>query len=224
MKNNQQKVKDNSFAEEATGLHMRTFRSLSLSFWSSVFGPRSLVFCLFSFIILFSSCGGDDLKKVSSIAANKVTLTKDRTYGVEIVYSDSAKVKAKGYAPILDKVTPSAGAAYSEMPKGVKIYFLDDFLKSKGTITSNYAINKEGEKITIFRKNVVVVTDNMTFTTEELTWDENKRLYTSPAGTVTTKDGNVLNGTSFSAPQDFSTYSITMPSGQGYVDNGKLPQ
>nr|WP_246076949.1 hypothetical protein [Pedobacter helvus] len=181
------------------------------------------VFLLFTFTFLLSSCEGDDLKKVSAIDAKKVALTKDRTYGVEVVYSDSAKVKAKGYAPILDKVTPSAGAVYSEMPKGVKIYFLDDFLKTKGSITSDYAINKETEKITIFRKNVVVVTDNMTFTTEELTWDQNKQLYTSPAGTVTTKDGNILNGTSFSAPQDFSTYSITMPSGQANVENGKLP-
>ncbi len=189
---------------------------------TSDFGLQTIFFSLFTFCFLLSSCGGDDLKKVSSIAANKVTLSKDRTYGVEVIYSDSAKVKAKGYAPILDKVTPSAGAIYSEMPKGVKIYFYDEFLRSKGSITSNYAINKETERITIFRKNVVVVTDNMTFTTEELTWDENKRMYFSPAGTVTTKDGNILNGTSFSAPQDFSTYSITMPSGHANVENGKL--
>ncbi|SOD19706.1 LPS export ABC transporter periplasmic protein LptC [Pedobacter xixiisoli] len=178
---------------------------------------------LFIFCFLLSSCGEDDLKKVPAISANKVTLTKDRTYGAEVIYSDSAKVKAKGYAPILDKVTPSTGAIYMEMPKGVKIYFLDEFLKNKGTITSDYAINKETERITIFKKNVVVVTDNMTFTTEELTWNENTKMYNSPSGVVTTKDGNVLNGTSFSAPQDFSTYSITMPSGTANVENGKLP-
>lgn len=183
----------------------------------------SLSFLLSALSFLFSSCGEDDLKKVSAISTNKVTLSKDRTYGAEVIYSDSAKVKAKGYAPILDKVTPSTGAGYMEMPKGVKIYFLDDFLKNKGTITSDYAINKETEKITIFRKNVVVVTDNMTFTTEELIWNENTKMYNSPSGTVTTKDGNILNGTSFSAPQDFSTYSITMPSGQANVENGKLP-
>lgn len=182
-----------------------------------------LLLALCSLLFLFSSCGGDDLKKVSSIAANKVTLSKDRTYGAEVIYSDSAKVKAKGYAPIFDKVTPSAGAIYSEMPKGVKIYFYDELLRTKGSITSDYAINKETERITIFKKNVVVVTDNMTFTTEELTWDENKREYRSPAGTVTTKDGNVLTGTSFTAPQDFSTYSITLPSAEAYIENGKLP-
>jgi len=173
--------------------------------------------------LLLSACEGDDLKKVSSIAANKITLSRERTYGVEIIYSDSAKVKAKGYAPILDKVTPSAGANYSEMPKGVTIYFYDEFMKTKGSITSGYAINKETERITIFRKNVVVVTDNMTFNTEELIWNENTKMYNSPTGTVTTKDGNVLRGTSFSAPQDFSTYSITLPSADAYIENGKLP-
>jgi len=182
-----------------------------------------LLLALCPLLFILSSCGGDDLKKVSSIAANKVTLSKDRTYGAEVIYSDSAKVKAKGYAPIFDKVTPSAGAIYSEMPKGVKIYFYDELLRTKGSITSDYAINKETERITIFKKNVVVVTDNMTFTTEELTWDENKREYRSPAGTVTTKDGNVLTGTSFTAPQDFSTYSITLPSAEAYIENGKLP-
>lgn len=182
-----------------------------------------LYFLFFTFCFLISACEGDDLKKVSAIAANKITLSRERTYGVEIIYSDSARVKAKGYAPILDKITPSAGANYSEMPKGVKIYFYDDFLKTKGSITSGYAINKETERITIFRKNVVVVTDNMTFNTEELIWNENTKMYNSPAGTVTTKDGNVLRGTSFSAPQDFSTYNITLPSADAYIENGKLP-
>lgn len=207
-------------------------RTLAFRLRSLVFNLRTLdirpqTFLTFSLLsalcFLLSACGGDDLKKVSAIAANKITLSKDRTYGVEVIYSDSAKVKAKGYAPILDKVTPSQGAIYNEMPKGVKIYFYDDELKSKGTITSDYAINKESERITIFRKNVVVVTDNMTFTTEELIWDENKREYRSPEGTVTTKDGDILKGTSFTAPQDFSTYSITLPSAEANVKNEMLP-
>lgn len=181
------------------------------------------IYYLFPLLFLLAACDGDDLKKVSSIAANKITLSKDRTYGVEVIYSDSAKVKAKAYAPILDKVTPSSGAMYSEMPKGVKVYFYDEFLKTKGSITSDYAISKETEKITIFKKNVVVVSDNMTFTTEELIWDENKKMYFSPEGTILTKDGNKVTGTSFSAPQDFSTYSITLPSAEGYLKEGMAP-
>lgn len=191
-----------------------------------VFDFRSLVssvFQLLVFSLLLSSCGGDDLKKVPSIATNKITLNKDRTYGVEVVYSDSAKVKAKGVAPVLDKVSPSQGAVYNEMPQGVTIYFYDDEMKVKGSIKSDYAINKETEKLTVFKKNVVVVSDNMTFATEELTWDENTKMYSSPTGTITTKQGDIITGTSFSAPQDFSTYSIVRPSAETYLRNEIMP-
>lgn len=183
----------------------------------------SLNFILIGFILVFFSCNSDDLKNAPSISSKKITLSKDRSYGVDIIYSDSAKVKAKGFAPILDKVTPSNGGSYSEMPSGVKIEFFNEFLKSSGTITSGYAINKETEKITIFRKNVIVVNDQITFKTEELIWDENKRMYFSPYGTVTTKDGDIITGTEFSAPQDFSTYQIIQASGSTYI-KGDLTQ
>ncbi len=168
-------------------------------------------------MIFFSSCGEDDLKNAAAISSKKITLTKDRSYGVEVIYSDSALVKAKGYAPIYDKVTPSQGTKYNEMPEGVKIEFFDPYLQVTGNITSKYAINNETDQITIFRKNVVVINDQMTFTTEELTWDEKKRLFYSPNGTVVSKDGTVFTGAQFSAPQDFSTYTIVKGAGETYV-------
>lgn len=174
-------------------------------------------------VVSFSSCNGDELKNTATISAKKITLSKDRSIDVDVIYSDSAYVKAKGFAPVLDKVTPSVGAIYNEMPKGVKIEFFDKFFKKTGTITSNYAIQKQTEKITIFRKNVIVVSDNITFTTEELTWDENKRMYYSPYGTVTTKDGGVITGTEFFAPQDFSTYEIIDAAGTTSI-KGNLTQ
>ncbi|TKC13300.1 hypothetical protein FA048_05380 [Pedobacter polaris] len=174
-------------------------------------------------LLMYSSCTDDDLKNTATISSKKITLSKDRSYGVDVTYSDSAHVKAIGFAPVLDKVTPSVGAIYNEMPKGVKIEFFDEFMKKTGTITSNYAIQKTTEKITIFRKNVVVVNDKITFTTEELTWDENKKMYFSPYGTVTTKDGDVITGTEFYAPQDFSTYKIIQAAGTTSI-KGDLTQ
>jgi len=175
-------------------------------------------------VALLASCTDDDLKNANSVSSKKITLTKDRTLDADLTYSDSALVKAKGFAPVLDQVTPSYGAKYSEMPKGVKIQFYDQYLQETGTITSDYAIHKETEKITIFRKNVVVVNDQITFRTEELTWDENKREYFSPAGTVIKKsDGSILNGTEFRAPQDFSTYYIKEATGDTYVKGDITP-
>ncbi|WP_228098856.1 LPS export ABC transporter periplasmic protein LptC [Pedobacter sp. MC2016-24] len=178
---------------------------------------QGIAICLVQ--LLLSSCGDDDLKKVEVI--KKISLNVDRTKGVEIIYSDSAKVKAKGYAPVLDKVTPSSGSPYQEMPNGVKIQFLDEFQKITGTITSDYAIMKETEKLIIFKRNVVVVNQTMTFNTEELIWDQNKQMFFSPKGIVTNPDGSFADAVNFSAPQNFSTYSTGSGNGEAFI-NGKL--
>lgn len=163
--------------------------------------------------IFLTSCGDDDLKKANSVAVNKITFTRDRTIGVEVVYSDSARVKAKGSAPIMDKVTPSEGAVYQEMPKGVTI----DFFNPNGTIDGNlvceYAIRKDQDKKTEFRKNVVVKNNKGdTFSSQELIWDEIKKIfYSTQRVYVKGADGSVGEGINFEAPQDFSTY--TMESG-----------
>ena len=186
-------------------------------------GIKSSFSIFFLGLIFLASCTDDDLKNASSISLKNVTLTKDRTIGADVTYSDSGFVKAKGIAPILDKIIAKNGGINNEMPKGVKIEFFDKYLRVTGTITSDYAINKESERITVFKKNVIVINDIITFKTEELIWDENKMMYFSPAGQVTKKDGSVLNGTSFSAPQDFSTYVITAAAGSTYV-KGNLTQ
>lgn len=174
-----------------------------------------LMFCIVQLSLI--SCGDDDLKKAAKLG-KKVSLDTNRTMGVEIIYSDSAKVKAKGYAPVLDKITPVNGAIFQEMPKGVKIEFLDETMKITGSITSDYAIMKQTEKLTIFKKNVVVVNQTLTFNTEELTWDENKQMFFSPKGIVTKPDGSFANAVNFSAPQDFSYYNAGSGYGETYVE------
>ena len=167
--------------------------------------------------VIFSSCNDDDLKKAAAISASKVTFTRDRSHGVEVIYSDSAKVKAKGYAPILDKMNPKNGNVYQEMPKGVNIDFYGDLQVKTGSISSDYAIMKDTEQMTIFRKNVVVVTESMTFTTEELTWDQKKKMFFSPKGIVKRPDGSFVDAINFSAPQDFSTTTFEQGFAETYI-------
>ncbi|MNK07544.1 hypothetical protein D3C87_254590 [compost metagenome] len=179
-----------------------------------------MVFCIAMLCVVqlsLSSCGDDDLKKVAKLS-KKVSLDTNRTIGVDIIYSDSAKVKAKGFAPVLDKITPSSGAMFQEMPKGVKIQFLDEKQNITGSITSDYAIMKETEKLIIFKRNVVVVNQTLTFNTEELTWDQNKQMFFSPKGIVTRPDGSFANAVNFSAPQDFSYYTAGSGYGQTYIE------
>jgi len=188
--------------------------------WRSII--NSIVILSFSQVFL-SSCNDDDLKKAAEISASKVTLTRDRSLGVEVIYSDSARVKAKGFAPVLDKMTPKDGKIYQEMPKGVSIDFYGDQLTKTGSIKSDYAIMRETEQLTIFKKNVVVVTESMTFHTDELTWDQKAKKFFSPKGIVKRPDGSFVNAINFSAPQDFSTTTFEQGFAETYI-KGDLSQ
>lgn len=179
---------------------------------------RSVILGLLS-LCLFS-CAEDDLKKAPKLGKN-IVLNRDRTTKVDIIYSDSAKVKAQGFAPVLDKVTEANGTVYQEMPKGVKINFIDEVTTNiKGSITSDYAIMRDTEKTATFKRNVVVVNENLTFNTEELVWDQNKRMFFSPKGIITKPDGTVLDASNFSATEDFSLINWSDGTGETYVPKG----
>ena len=182
---------------------------------------------IFLLPVIMVSCGDDDLKKASPINNQKLLLNRDRTIGVEIIYSDSARVKAKGNAPIMDKVTTQNGSTYQEMIKGVKIDFFNVNKPGEidGTLICDYAIRKEQEQKTFFRKNVIVKNaKGDTFSSEELIWDEAKKLfYSKQKVVVKTIDGNILEGVDFEAPQDFSTYTFNQGTGQAVLKDAIVP-
>lgn len=178
-------------------------------------------FALCSTMLLLFSCTGDSLKNVEAISNKKLALNRDRTLGASIIYSDSAVVKARGSAPILDRVTEKTGAIYQEMPEGVKIDFYEKEAL-KGSIQSEYAIRREVEKMTVFRKNVEVTFPDGKFACQELTWDENKKEYRSPSGIYTKSDGTVLNATNFVASQDFNEITMSKATAEIYTKDGKL--
>ena len=189
-------------------------------------GKTFLYGFLFWLPLFLASCGDDDLKKANAVKNQKIILNRDRTLGVEIIYSDSARVKAKGNAPMMDKVTPSNGGEYQEMVKGVKIDFFNvQTGEIDGTLISDYAIRRSQEQKTIFRKNVIVKNvKGDTFSSEELIWDEAKKIfYSKQKVTVKTIDGNVLDGVDFQAPQDFSTYTFNSATGQAVMKDAIAP-
>lgn len=175
--------------------------------------------------LLIASCGNDDLKNVNTVSSKKISFSRERTLGAEIIYSDSAVVKARGTAPILDKITPSTGGAYQEMIKGVKIDFFNPQGKLDGTLTADYAIKKDAEQITTFKKNVVVKNaEGSTFSSQELIWDETKKIfYSSDFVDIKGVDGSSTRAKGFKAPEDFSTYEMGAGSAELNTKEGLLP-
>ena len=168
-------------------------------------------FCIIFCAFLLTGCE-NDLKDVERISARNASIPVDKSYGVEIIYSDSAKVKARMLTPELHHY--NTDKPYYEMPKGVTLIVLDEDLEEKSRVTADYAISRENEKIVELKRNVVVVNkEGKTFKSEELFWDQNKkRFYSNQLVSIITKT-DVINGTSFWANENFSYYEFDQGTG-----------
>lgn len=173
-------------------------------------GFRLLFYGLLTLLGVFAACQ-NDLSKVKEIEMKQkedIEVTKQ----AEIIYSDSAHVKAKLTTPIL--YHHKSNNPYYEMPKGIKVIFFDKDLKQTSTVVSDYAIRKENQKIVELKKNVVATNaEGKTFKSDELIWDENlKRFYSNKLVTINT-GGNLITGPGFWSNEDFSYYEIRQGSG-----------
>jgi len=185
--------------------------------WLYSFLPTILI------AILFSACE-NDLKKVREISAKEFNNPVDSSMGVDITYSDSARVKATLQTPLLLDFK-STGKPYHEMPKGVKITFFDKSLKPSGTIVSDYAITSNNDKVITLTKNVILKsTAGDTFTSEEMVWDQNTRLlYTNKPWEWHKADGTDLNGTKFESNETFTKWNNVGANGIIQMHDGIKP-
>lgn len=181
---------------------------------------RSWAFACLLISISLLSCE-NDLRDVEKISADNSLLPVDKSYGVEVIYSDSAIVKAKMLAPQVDRYKDKK---YDEMIKGVTLIFYDENQKETSRIVSDYAIRREGEGLVELRKNVVATNiKGDVYKSDELIWDEKqKKFYSNKMVQVTQKNGNVLFGTGFESDETFKKSRIfnatgNFPSGAGLM-------
>ena len=148
--------------------------------------------------------------------------TVDISTGVEIIYSDSAVVKAKITTPEL--LHFKTDRPYDEMKKGVKAIFFDQNQQETSNIIADYAIRREHENIVELRKNVVATNkDGKIFKSDELIWDNNQhRFYSTKLVTIITPNQTVY-GTEFWANDKFTYYEIKQSTGNFDVSNKQIP-
>jgi LPS export ABC transporter protein LptC len=133
----------------------------------------------------------------------------------ETLYYDSSKLTAKVESDLLlrfsDKITKDP---YMEFPKGIFVQFYDSLKNVRASVRSKYAIYHETKKLWEARKDVVVVsTDGKQLNTEQLFWDQNKKIiYSDKFCRVTTPNAS-LTGNKFTAVEDFSSYELSQVQG-----------
>jgi LPS export ABC transporter protein LptC len=198
--------------------------------------------------VLLSSCT-NDLKKIQEISQKLVNSPADTTRGVDILYSDSAHVKAHILAPLMleyepagqtqtkpstNNTTTTAGTTHTAttdntsrkvMPKGVKIIFYDKDLREEGNIIADTAYYFETQKLIEMRKNVVLTSaKGDVFRSEELNWDMlHDKITSDKPVDIVMANGNKSHGTSLETNKSFSPVTIQNQTGLIYIDS-KLGQ
>ncbi|MES2808401.1 MAG: LPS export ABC transporter periplasmic protein LptC [Bacteroidota bacterium] len=152
-------------------------------------------------MLLLVACE-NDLNKIKQVSALQVSQPIDTTRGLEIIYSDSAIVKAKVITPLM--IQYNAGKAYFKMPDGVKVIHYDIYANEDGNIVADSGIYRKDEQIMEFHKNVVVSdAKGRTFKSDELIWDQVKKIiYSNKPVQMTNKEGDVMYSINFSSDED----------------------
>jgi LPS export ABC transporter protein LptC len=174
----------------------------------SFFNTLRLIPLCFLPLFLFS-CENDirTIKLLTSPDKLPVETEKD----VELLYSDSAKMKLRLKAPELNRFegTPN----YIELPRGVALTFYDDSMKMKSMLTANYAKRNLDNGQMEARNNVVVVNERGDkLFTEHLVYEENSdpQIHTDANVTIITAE-DTLYGKGLESNRDFTRYKILSP-------------
>jgi LPS export ABC transporter protein LptC len=170
-------------------------------------------------MLILNSCE-NSLNDIEKIASKEEDKPISKSTGVDVIYSDSAKVKIRLITPLMIELDDKS-KAYREMPKGVKMTFYEDDLTVKGTLTADYAIEKSKENLIEFRKNVVVTNaQGETFKSDELIYDETKKTYHTdkPVEIDLGSSGDVMYGVGADSNASMYPWHILRSTGIFHVD------
>ena len=163
---------------------------------------------LILFLVLITACE-NDIEKI-----NLINTSSDYPNiigeNIEVIYSDSAKVKVKMYAKELNQFN-NAEKPYSEFPKGMKVQFYNDSLKIESDIQANYAIYYKKEKLWHATGNVIVqnLETGERLDSEELFWDEEKEeIYSNSYTRIIKENGTFYGKNGFQSDQTLTNYTL----------------
>ncbi len=172
--------------------------------------------------LLLGACT-NDLKKIREISAKQVNSPADTTLGVDIIFSDSAIVKARMLTPLMleyavNKDTPQS---YRLMPKGIKIILFDQYHQETGNIIADTAYYYEALRVVRFRKNVVATSvKGDVFRSDELNWNMAYHKITSGKPVdIRMANGNVAHGSALETNEKFNPLNLVNSTGLLYLDN-----
>jgi LPS export ABC transporter protein LptC len=165
---------------------------------------------------MFFSCG-NDIKEVQDFLADK-NLPIGVAKNVNLVHTDSGRVKTKLISPLLNDFSNRKEQPYQEFPEGIIITNFDKFGDSV-TLMANYCKTYTKTGISEVNDNVVVINykDKSKLYTEQLFWDQTTHyIYTEKPFKLITKTDTIY-GKGFESNEDLSKVTMKDVSGTVYV-------
>ncbi|MCC6690049.1 MAG: LPS export ABC transporter periplasmic protein LptC [Bacteroidia bacterium] len=161
---------------------------------------------LIPILFFLSAACKNNIDTVNAVTA-KNTFPDKTGKDVELIFSDSAKLKIKLISPWLEYYTRDT--SYVIFPKGVHVLFYDDSAKIKTELTAKYGIRYEGIGRMEAKNDVTLVNEKgERLNTEHLIWDEQKQLIYTEAFVKIKTANEIIYGNGLESNQDFTRYKI----------------
>lgn len=154
----------------------------------------------------------------------KDSLSVEVATDVKIIYTDSAILRAKIFAPVMKRF-PDKTNPYLEMPNGIKANFYNEYGEIQSSLSAQYAINYEKKDIIEIRDSVRVINKNdEEIKSDELIWDKKSRMvYSDKPVRVRIRDEKIIMAEGFESDETFIRYKFKKVTGIVYLDEEIQP-
>jgi len=174
---------------------------------------NSRVSMLLFLVLLLGACE-NDIERIN-LLTDEMDAPSIQGTNIEVIYSDSAKVKVQVLAPVY-KQYRTAERPYMEFAKGLEVFFYDDSAKIESQLQADYTIYYLEEQLWHATGNVVAKNfeNGDALYTDELFWDEKEELIYSDSYTRVHNAENTLYGKKgFRSHQSMSNWQLIGSSG-----------
>ncbi|MDL2228041.1 LPS export ABC transporter periplasmic protein LptC [Odoribacter sp. OttesenSCG-928-L07] len=179
----------------------------------------NLRFCVFITAVLMTSCIDQTvIDKAKEYNEIRDTLPTETIFNFKISYSENGNIK---FILEGEKAINWAHKKEMEFPEGFFVTFYEPDMSKRSTLRADYGINNEEKKIMIANDNVVLVNfkTEEVLNTDELIWDQNKKLiYSEKFVKITTKDDVIYGNKGFESDETFDVWTIKKPSGDFLIN------
>jgi LPS export ABC transporter protein LptC len=164
-------------------------------------------------LLALSSCLNDP----ADVARLEELLLDDQVevaHGVQIIYSDSARVRLILEAPKMLNYVSTADPR-QEFPDGLTAYFLDEAQDTSSVLEARHGAYRRRNNLITVRDSVVwTSSDQQRLETEELNWDEQRELIYTNKFVVLTQPDYIITGYGLESDPGFSNARVLQVDGR----------